>query len=472
MLGAELFSEVSENTVLSVSELGEYVKAALNQSFGAEGIWVRGVVASYSAHSSGHHYLDLQEFSELGSAAPVATVSCVIWKTRALFLLSQIKSTPLGNLRNGLSLVVRVKPNFWPKGGRLSFQIEEIDLGLSQMANLQEKEKIRAKLRQLGIWDHNHDLETPLVPLRVGLVTAQGSAAESDFLGELARSGFAFKVTYRPASTAGEAAPRQISNSIRQLQGEELDLICLVRGGGSMSDLSVFDTEEVVTSVAASSTPVWVGIGHSTDTTLVEEVANRYLDVPQSVARAVVTRIQEFLDNIDQLRLKAHDLGRSVLELARLQLAEIAHQSVRRPIELTHLHHMRISQYVERVKSGTLLSTANARSELSITRRLAYAAGRHIAAEQTRQIDEVAALPRARSLGVLREQSHVMDLLESYARTSDPEEMSKRGFSLLAGDSGYLIRSIDEIAVGQRIKGIVGRGSFVATVNEKTSDDD
>ena len=65
-----------------------------------------------------------------------------------------------------------------------------------------------------------------------------------------------------------------------------------------------------------------------------------------------------------------------------------------------------------------------------------------------------------------------MDLLESYARTSDPEEMSKRGFSLLAGDSGNLIRSIDEIAVGQRIKGIVGRGSFIATVNEKTSDDD
>lgn len=469
MLGAELFSEVAENTVLSVSELGEYVKAALNQSFGTEGIWVKGVVASYSAHSSGHHYLDLQEFSELGSAAPVATISCVIWKTRALYLLSQIKSTPLGILRNGLSLVVRVKPNFWPKGGRLSFQIEEIDLGLSQMANLQEKEKIRAKLRQLGIWDRNHNLETPLVPLRVGLITAQGSAAESDFLGELARSGFAFKVTYRPASTAGDVAPGQISSSMRQLQRSELDLICLVRGGGSMSDLSVFDTEEVVTSVAASSIPVWVGIGHSTDTTLVEEVANRYLDVPQSVARAVVNRVQEFLDEIELLRQKAHNLGRSTLELARLQLAEIAHQSVRRPMELTHLHDLRISQYVERIKAGAFLSTANARSELSITRRLAYVAGGHMATEQMRQIEALAALPRARSIGVLREQNHVMDLLESYARASDPEEMSKRGFSLLASESGYLIRSIDAIEVGQRIKGIVGHGSFVATVNEKTT---
>ncbi|MDA8080704.1 MAG: exodeoxyribonuclease VII large subunit [Actinomycetota bacterium] len=464
-----MFSEVSENTVLSVSELGEFVKAALNQSFGTEGIWVKGVIASYSAHSSGHHYLDLQEFAELASAAPVATVSCVIWKTRAPFLLSQINSTPLGTLRNGLSLVARVKPNFWPKGGRLSFQIEEIDFGLSQMANLQAKEKIRTKLRQLGIWDHNHDLQTPLVPLRVGLVTAQGSAAESDFLGELTRSGFAFKVTYRPASTAGEAAPIQISTSIRQLQRSELDLICLVRGGGSMSDLSVFDTDEVVTSVAASSIPVWVGIGHSTDTTLVEEVANRYLDVPQSVARAVVTRVQEFLDEIDQLRQKIRDLGRSGLELARLQLAEIAHQSVRGPIELTHLHDMRIGQYLERIKGGTVLATANARSELSVTCHVINAAGGHLIAEQLRQMEALAGLPKANSLSVLREQSHVMDLLESYTRASDPEEMSKRGFSLLASESGYLIRAIDEIEVGQRIKGIVGHSSFVATVNEKTT---
>ncbi len=464
-----MFPELTENTVLSVAELGEYVKAALNQSFGMEGIWVKGVVASYSAHSSGHHYLDLQEFSELGSAAPVATISCVIWKTRASYLLNQIRTTPLGNIRNGLSLVVRVKPNFWPKGGRLSFQIEEIDLGLSQITNLQEKEKIRAKLRQLGIWDHNLKLETPLVPLRVGLVTAQGSAAESDFIGELSRSGFAFKVTYRPASTAGEAAPSQISKSVSQLQKSKLDLICLVRGGGSMSDLSVFDTEEVVTSVAASSVPVWVGIGHSTDTTLVEEVANRHLDVPQSVARAVVARVQEYLDEIDQLRQRAHNLGRSKLELARLQLAEISHQSVRRPLELTHSHSMHISQYTERIKAGAFLSTARAKSELSNKRHLASVAASNIVAEQMRQIDAIAVLPEERSSGVIREHTHVLNLLESLAKASDPEEMSKRGFSLLANESGNLIRSIDAINAGQRIKGTVGRGSFIATVNETTT---
>ena len=461
-----MLQESTENTILSILELGEYVKTALNLSFGADGLWVKGVVASYSPHSSGHHYLDLQEFGELGSAAPVATISCVIWKTKAQLLLSQLQSTQLGKIRNGLSLVVRVKPNFWPKGGRLSFQIEEIDIALSQIANLQEKEKIRAKLRQLGIWEHNRRLETPLVPLSIGLVTARGSAAESDFIGELTRSRFAFKVTYRPASTAGEAAPAQISRSIRLLQDTDIDVICLVRGGGSMSDLSVFDTEEVVTAVAASAIPVWVGVGHSTDTTLVEEVSNRFLDVPQSVARALVARVQEFLDQINALGQRAHTAGHSRVEIARLQLSELSHQAVRRPLELIHTHSMRISQQVERIRTSALLATASAKSELSDTAHLASVAAGYAVSEQKRHVDAFSNLPRATSISIIKDHAHLLDLLEGSTRASDPEEMAKRGFSLLATESGTLIKRIDALIVGQRVKGIVGHGSFVAKVEE------
>ncbi len=466
-----MFHEHAENAVLSISELGEFVKNALNMSFGSEGLWVKGVVASYSPHSSGHHYLDLQEYAELGSAAPVATVSCVIWKTRASLLLSQLQATALGEIRNGLSLVVRVKPNFWPKGGRLSFQIEEIDIALSQIANLQEKERIRAKLRQLGIWDHNRKLEVPLLPLKIGLVTARSSAAESDFIEELSRSRFAFQIVYRPASTAGDAAPPQISRSIQLLQDSGIDVICLVRGGGSMSDLSVFDTEEVVASVAASSVPVWVGVGHSTDTTLVEEVANRFLDVPQTVARALVTRVQEFLDQLTLLGQRAHNLGRSKIEISRLQLTETAHQAARRPLELVHSHSLRISQNSERIRAASLLSTASARSALSSTAHRASVSASHAASEHKRQLELLATLPKALATTVIKGQLHLVELIEGSTRASDPEEMAKRGFSLLATEAGGLIKDIEAINVGQHIQGLIGRGSFVATVDRVYKDE-
>lgn len=466
-----LLPESTNSKVLSVSQLGELVKQALNTSFGTDGVWVKGVVASYSPHSSGHHYLDLQEFSELGSAAPTATLSCVIWRTRASYVINQLASSSLGAIRNGLSLVVRVKPNFWPKGGRLSFQIEEVDVGLSQIANLQEKEKIRAKLKELGIWDKNRKHEVALVPLNIGLITARSSAAESDFLGEIARSGFSFKVIYSPAATAGDAAPSQISRSLRLFEESDVDLICLVRGGGSMSDLAVFDTEEVVTAVAASSIPVWVGIGHSTDTTLVEEVANMFLDVPQSVARAVVNRVQEFMNQIDHLGQQMQHLGRSKVDLARLQLTDATHQAVRKPLELINFHKLRLSQQIERLRSSALLSTANARSEVSGLWNVASSAAYRDLEDQKDNVEALAKMPRELAHSSLRNQGHVIDLLESSARASDPVEMSKRGFSLIASETGRLINDIDLISVGQKIKGLIGRGSFVATVNEKAKQD-
>lgn len=461
-----LFSEDPTSTVLSISELAELVKAALNRSFGSEGMWVRGVVASYSANASGHHYLDLQEFSKDSSTSPVATISCVIWKPKASYLLGQLALTSLGKLRNGLSLVVRVKPNYWAKGGRLSFQIEEIDVGLSQIANLQEKEKIRAKLRGLGIFDSNRNLEVPVLPLCIGLVTAQRSAAESDFLGELGRSGLPFKVIYRSASTAGDAAPSQISRSIKLFQGDRIDLICLIRGGGSMSDLSVFDTEEVVTAVAGSEIPVWVGIGHSTDSTLVEEVANKVLDVPQSVARAVVGRVHEFRDEVEFLAQRIQTISLDRTELAILLLSELASKVVMGPIERLHQSQITLNRLGERLHGSSMVTIANSRSEVNSLANVTAIRVGHLIGEHGRQISSIRDQLYGRSAAAIDRISNQIELLSRSIMASDPVEMASRGFSLIASESGQLIRHISSVKVGQRIKARVGSGCFTATIDE------
>lgn len=482
-----MFLDAEDNLVLSIAELAERVKLALNREFGPEGLWTRGVIASYSANASGHHYLDLQEFSEIGSAAPTAAVSCVLWKAKASYLLKVLEASPLGPIRNGLSLVVRVKPNFWPKGGRLTFQIEEIDIALSQVANLEEKEKIRQKLRQSGLWDFNRRLEVPLVPLRIGLITAQRSAAESDFIGELSRSRLAFELIYQPASTSGDGAPAQIVKSINSLQSRGVDIICLVRGGGSMTDLSVFDTEEVVSAVAACTIPVWVGVGHSTDRTLVEEVANRFLDVPQSVARAVVAQVQEFLDALSVLAQKVQLQSRARVELSRLQLEDIAHQLVRRPLEVVSDHSNRLVQSLERMKGVARIVVANSKAELNTRQEVVKITANNLVStqvrelevlievllssanncirEQSKEIHVLMATQRIRSAEAIRSSRHFIEILEASSRASDPEEMAKRGFSLLASESGSLIRDVNEMSVGQKVKGAIGPGRFVATVD-------
>jgi exodeoxyribonuclease VII large subunit len=461
-----MFSDFAEPRVLSISELGDLVKSALNNSFGSEGTWVKGVVASYSANSSGHHYLDLQEFDANSSTSPVATISCVIWKPKASYLLAQLLSTSLGPLRNGLNLVARVKPNYWVKGGRLSFQIEEIDLGLSQIANLQEKEKIREKLRKLNIFDFNRGLEVPILPLRIGLVTAQGSAAESDFIGELRRSGFPFVVTYRPASTAGDAAPGQISRSIGLLQKDPIDLICLVRGGGSMSDLSVFDTEQVVSAVAGSNIPVWVGIGHSTDTTLVEEVANMYLDVPQSVARAVASRVQVFADGVELLSQKIRAAAKEKTEFATMQLSALASKVVIGPRQRIHQHGLSLNQLVERTLGCSKVITEKSRMDLSSLAGLIALNSKHIVSARRRDLDISLDRLRSNSALSITNQSNRIERIESSVTIWDPEHMASRGFSLIAHSSGHLVKEISDLLAGEKILGRLGRGRFTATVNE------
>lgn len=461
-----MFSDYVESKVLSISELGDLVKSALNNSFGSDGTWVRGVVASYSANASGHHYLDLQEFDEHSSTSPLATISCVIWKPKASYLLTQLVSTSLGQLRNGLNLVVRVKPNYWVKGGRLSFQIEEIDLGLSQIANLQEKEKIREKLRKLGIFDFNRGLEVPVLPLRIGLVTAQGSAAESDFIGELGRSGFPFVITYRPASTAGDAAPIQIAKSIELMQRDPVDLICLVRGGGSMSDLSVFDTEQVVAAVAGSKIPIWVGIGHSTDTTLVEEVANMHLDVPQSVARAVVGRVQAFADSIELLSKQIQTTAKAKTEFASMTLSGLTSKVVIGPREKIHLHGLTLNQLVERTLGASKMAAEKSRMDISSMASLIGLNSRHIVSDSKRELEISLDRLRSNSAHASTSQSNYIERIESSVMALDPEQMASRGYSLIASASGRLVKDIGDLVVGEKILGRVGRGSFTATVNQ------
>lgn len=457
---------IEVGSILSISDLGELVKAALANSFGSEGIWVKGVVASYSANSSGHHYLDLQEFSELGSTSPIATIGCVMWKMRAPIIIGRLHISQLGPIRNGLSLVVRVKPNYWVKGGRLSFQIEDIDIELSQIANLQEKEKIRQKLKLAGIWDNNLNLLVPEVPLSVGLVTAQGSAAESDFLEELSRAKLGFRVQYVPASTAGDAAPTQIAQSISKLQSSRVDLICLVRGGGSMSDLSVFDSELVVGAVAASKIPVWVGVGHSTDTTLVEEVANRHFDVPQSVARAVVFKVQEFIGELGDLSRKILQIASSRTEVANSNLTEMSNLLLRDPSELLRRQSLLIATLTERVSHLGQLSITKSDAVLGgIIASVASTAGRDCDI-QSRSIEKCLESLADLQSAAIQSSKHSLDLYSIMLTASDPEQMAAKGFALLATESGVLIKSIDSMNEGDLVKGRLGRGSFVARVNE------
>ena len=147
-----------------------------------------------------------------------------------------------------------------------------------------------AKLAEEDLLRANADRPMPLVPLRVGLATSDGSAAEADFLDELRRSGFAFRVLRADTRVQGSDAPRSIASAIRMLATHRLDVLALVRGGGARTDLAAFDDEAVARAIAACPVPVVTGIGHEVDTSVADEVAHTAAKTPTACAQLLVAR--------------------------------------------------------------------------------------------------------------------------------------------------------------------------------------
>src|SRR5690606_30731872 len=135
--------------------------------------------------------------------------------------------------------------------------------------------ELLARLRAEGLLDRQAALALPPVPLRVGLVTSRGSAAEADFLDELARSGFAFHVIAVDVRVQGTGAPRAIARGIASAAARACDVLAVVRGGGARTDLAAFDQEVVARTIAACPTPVLTGVGHEIDRSVADEVAHR-----------------------------------------------------------------------------------------------------------------------------------------------------------------------------------------------------
>ena len=157
-----------------------------------------------------------------------------------------------------------------------------------------DRDRLLRLLDAEGLLGRQAALSRPLVPLRVGLVTAGGSAAEHDVMDELRRSGLGFRVVRADARVQGPTAPRSVAWGLRAVAARGADVVLLVRGGGATTDLAAFDSEVIARAVAGLDTPVLTGIGHDIDRSVADEVAHAAYKTPTACAQAVVADVLAF----------------------------------------------------------------------------------------------------------------------------------------------------------------------------------
>lgn len=405
---------------LSVEELSHLLKDGLATLF-PEDLWVEGQVSNFHDARSGHAYFDLVEPSAVPGRAVAAKLSVALFKGARIGVDHTLAAAGELALANDLQLRIRARLDFYPPSGRLQLIMNGVDPAFTLGRLAAERERLLHALADEGLLRANRANPIPVPPLRVGLVTSIGSAAHADFSEEISRSGFPFTVLERDARVQGDGSAVDLAEALHMVATHQPDVIALVRGGGSATDLAAFDAEVLARTIATLDVAVVTGIGHEVDRAVADEVAHTAFKTPTACAVAIVGQVAAFADAVA-------DLQESIAQRAGASTA----------------------------RSTDLLDDLAQRTARSATAVLDRRADR---------LDDKVKRLRRSPLATLDRQAERLAGITDNLRALDPARILARGWSITRLADGTLVRSVTDTAVGDTLVTHVAGGTVTSTVD-------
>ena len=380
-------------------------------------VWVRGEVSGFQRTSHGAAFFRLVDPEQPDNAIEVAASGRMM-----MTVTHALESAGVGGLRSGIEVRVKATVGVRHNRGHIQLGLLEVDPSFTAGRLALDRDEVLRRLAGDGSLAANGRLDLPIVPLRIGLVTSRGSAAHADFLGQLQRPGYRFSVWTVQAAMQGERAVANVAQALRRLSTEDIDIVALVRGGGSKLDLAAFDAEEVGRAVAAMPVPVISGIGHETDRSVVDEAAAVSVKTPTAAAEWIVARVADYAGRLDTARQMIRDSARSARDGAAVRLDHSASQ-----LAGTRLVLRRQMDLVDNLEQGVLDGSRS---------------------------------------GVQRHRDHLAVFDEMFAAIGI-EPTLRRGFALVTRPDGSVVRSAGELGAGDRVAVRLLDGSVGMVVEER-----
>ena len=269
-----LFPEPVPQT-FTVSKLTFHLRKLLEEDEVLQDVWVQGEISNLSRPASGHIYFTLKDAN--------ASLKCVMWKTSAARLNPSITLRAGLPLRDGMAVEVHGKIGVYEPAGQYQLYADQIR-AVGEGALYQEFMRLKAMLEAEGLFDPDRKKNIPELPRKIGIVTSATGAALRDMLNTLRRRLPLVEVLLAPSPVQGAEAPSALVKAINTLDDQQLDVILIARGGGSIEDLWAFNDERVVRAVADAMTPIICGVGHETDFTLCDFAADLRAPTPTAAA--------------------------------------------------------------------------------------------------------------------------------------------------------------------------------------------
>lgn len=426
----------------SLRELQLAVRERLAEAFPLP-VWVAAEISEMKVNYSGHCYLELVEKGGT-NGVPAAKASAVIWRSHYGPIATYFASKTGEQLAVGMKVLVRVTISYHELYG-LSFQIQDIDPTYTLGDWEQQRQQTITRLREEGVWDMNRELGVPRVPQRVAIVSSANAAGYQDFCKEIARSPYRIELTLFEAFMQGHAAEDSIIEALESVaeRADEFDIVALIRGGGSQSDLACFNSYRLCAHVAQFPLPIVTGIGHDKDESVADMVAAQRLKTPTAVAAWIGEQMAEFDGSLDALAQAIERHAIEILSTERQRLERNAAMIATQAAAATRRIELTLERYrseLRRVSEQLLSDQRNrvARADENLSRATEY---------------------------FVRSERERLGALEQAVAARDPQNIMALGFAVVSL-GGHALNDASQTAIGQQVSIRLAKGELKAKITD------
>ncbi|MGA7850711.1 MAG: exodeoxyribonuclease VII large subunit [Terriglobales bacterium] len=445
-----------ERRVWTVRALVSAVRSHIEREY--SDCWVEGEISNLRIPDSGHLYFTLKEES--------AQIRVVMFRSSAKLLRFRAE--------NGLHVTVRGRITVYEDRGELQISAEFMEpkgAGALQLAF----EQLKARLQAEGLFEASRKKPIPPLPQRIGVITSPQGAALRDILNILARRHQSANVLIYPAQVQGDAAPGEVMAGLRYFnqdfrqdlrRGHAVEVVIIARGGGSAEDLACFNHEGLARAVADSKIPVISAIGHETDFTIVDFVADLRAPTPSAAAELVIRSRQEIEAQAEDLYCRLERALRYRLLMARQELTERAqHGAFARMMDGIHRRQQKLDERRFRLEKAErqLLERCHRRAENLAAAVRHYDARRRLASVRQRLEAQVANLAAATHTRLL-ENRGALDRRTASLEALSPVAILNRGYALVFDAKGRLVKDAARLKAGDELSARLAQGRVHARV--------
>lgn len=409
---------------LSLYDLNALVHRSLEQCLPEE-YWIQAELSEVHIHpATGHCYVEfIQKDSRSNNL--IAKARGVIWSNVFHLLKPYFEESTGQTFTAGIKIQVQVTVNFHELYG-YSLTVQDIDPIYTLGDMTRRRHEILAQLKAEGVLTLNKELPMPILPQRIAVISSVNAAGYGDFCHQLKHNphGYYFQTKLFPASMQGEQTEDSILSALDHvnLQIDNFDVVVIIRGGGSTSDLSAFDTYLLAAACAQFPLPIITGIGHERDDTVLDSVAHTRVKTPTAAAEYLIGRMDETTDNLQQIIIHLHNSVSACLQHERLRLQQYRQQ---------------IPTYAARRLTESRIQLLNIRKDLS------------------KSIESL-----------LTRQYHRLELLHQRITDASPEKQLARGYSLTL-KNGHVVKDISLLQPGDVLTTHVYKGEIQSIVQSK-----